>query len=153
MPETDVLDVLARQRDEVLRVAAAIPAERETFRYAPGRWSVREILGHIGDGERVFGFRAFCFGRGDKNPLPSFDENEYMATSDFHSRRASELADDFARVRDVNVAMLRRLPAERWANVGNASGKDVTVRALAYVMASHVRHHLGVLKERYGVTA
>jgi hypothetical protein len=151
VPETDVLGVLARQREEVMAIAASVPEDRETYRYADGKWTVRGIFGHIGDGERVFGYRAFCIARGDQAAFPGFDQEEYMAAEDYATVPLAELAADFARLRDSNLSVLRRLPAERWTQVGTASNARVTVRALAYVMAGHVRHHLGVLRERYGV--
>jgi hypothetical protein len=153
VPEADVLPVLAAQASEIRRVAASVPGDRETFRYGPGKWSVREIFGHMGDGERVFGYRAFCISRGDKAALPGFDENDYVAESAYDERTVAELADDFAGLRASNLAVLGRLDPARWARVGNANGKPVSVRALAYVMAGHARHHLRVLKERYGITA
>jgi DinB superfamily len=153
VPEDDVLAVLAAQRDEVLRVAASVPSDRETHRYADGKWTVRGMFGHIGDGERVFGYRAFCIGRGDQAAFPGFDQDDYMAAEDYSTVPLAELSADFARLRDSNLSVLRRLPPGRWAQVGTASNAKVTVRALAYVMAGHVRHHLAVLKERYGVTA
>ena len=149
--EDDVLPPLAAQRDEVLRLAASVPTERETFRYAEGKWSIRELFGHIGDGERVFGYRAFCIGRGDQAAFPGFDQEEYMAAADYDRVPLAELASDFARLRESNLAVLKRLPPERWAQVGTASGARVSVNALAYVMAGHVRHHLGVLRDRYQV--
>ena len=153
VPETDVLPVLAAQASEIRRLAASVPADRGTFRYAPGKWSVREIFGHIGDAERVFGYRAFCISRGDRTPLPGFDENDYITESAYDERTVVELADDFAGLRGANLAVLGRLDPARWARVGNANGNPVSVRALAFIMAGHVRHHLGVLKARYGVTA
>lgn len=153
VPETDVLAALAGQREEVLRLAASVPADRETWRYADGKWSVRGIFGHIGDGERVFGYRAFCIARGDQAAFPGFDQEEYMAAEDYSTVPLAELAADFARLRDANLSVLRRLPDARWSQTGTASNARVSVRALAYVMAGHVRHHLGVLRERYGVGA
>jgi hypothetical protein len=153
VPEEDVLPVLAAQRDEVLRLAAGIPKDRETYRYAEGKWTIRGIFGHLGDGERVFGYRAFCIARGDQAAFPGFDQEEYMAVEDYAGVPLAELAAEFAALRDGNVAVLRRLPAERWGQVGTASGNKVTVRALAYVMAGHLRHHIGILKARYGLDA
>lgn len=153
VPETDVLSVLAAQPPEILRLAAAIPADRETFRYAPGKWSVRELLGHVGDGERVFGYRAFCISRGEQAALPGFDENEYIAAAGYDGTPAGVLAADFAAVRASNLAVLERLGAGSWANVGVANGKRVSLRGLAYIMAGHVRHHLGVLRDRYGLVS
>jgi DinB family protein len=152
VPETEILPVLAAQVAEIRRLAGTVPAERESFRYAPGKWSIREILGHISDGERVFGYRAFCISRGEQAPLPGFDENDYIAESAYDTQTLAELVDDFAGLRGANLAVLGRLDPARWARVGNANGAPVSVRALAYVMAGHARHHIGVLKARYGVT-
>ena len=151
--EPDVLAVLARQPDEIARLARGLTPEGERHRYGPEKWSVREILGHITDGERVFGYRAFCISRGDRTPLPGFDENTYVAASGYDQRPAAELAADFGMARASNLAVLRALPADRFANVGTANGKPVSLRALAFIMAGHVRHHLGVLRDRYGVNA
>lgn len=148
-----MLPVLGAQGDQLLRLAASVPKDRETFRYAPGKWSIREIFGHMGDGERVFGYRAFCIGRGDQAAFPGFDQDDYMAAAGYHEVPLAELAADFAALRASNLTVLRRLPEERWAQAGTASDAKVTVRALAYVMAGHLRHHLGVLRDRYGLTA
>jgi hypothetical protein len=153
VPEADVLPVLEAQASEIPRLARSISADRETFRYGPGKWSIREIFGHIGDAERVFGYRAFCISRGDQAPLPGFDENDYIAESAYDERTVAELADDFAALRASNLAVLGRLDPARWARRGNANGNPVSVRALAFIMAGHVRHHVGVLKARYGVTS
>jgi hypothetical protein len=149
--EPDVLGALERQKDEIGALARSVPAGRESFRYAEGKWSIREVLGHLVDGERVFGYRAFCFSRGEQAPLPSFDENQYVAVAGADRIPLAELASEFATVRASNLAFLRRLSAEEAARVGTASGKPISVRALAYIMAGHPRHHVAVLRERYGV--
>jgi uncharacterized damage-inducible protein DinB len=151
VPETDILGVLEQQVEEIRRLAASVPAERETHRYADGKWSIREVLGHLVDGERVFGYRAFCISRGERAGLPSFDENQYVAATRYDAIPLRELADDLALVRRSNLAVLRRLAPPDWTRVGTTSGNAVTVRALAWVMAGHPRHHLDILRERYGV--
>jgi hypothetical protein len=151
VPEAGILDVLEGQAEEVLALAGRVPGEREGFRYAEGKWSVRQVMGHLVDAERVFGFRAFCFSRGETAALPSFDENEYVAASRSDAWPLRELAEEFALVRRSNLVVLRRLEAPEWARVGTASGHPVTVRALAWIMAGHPRHHLKILRERYGV--
>ena len=151
VPEADVLSVLQKQADEIRDLARALPAAKETFRYADGKWSIREVLGHLIDGERVFGYRAFCFSRGEQAPLPSFDENQYVAAAAADQVPLADLASEFAGVRASNLAFLRRLSAAEGARVGTASGKPISVRALAYIMAGHPRHHVAVLRERYGV--
>lgn len=149
VPENDPLPVLAAQPAELRALLAPVTADRETYRYAPGKWSVREVVGHIIDSERVFAFRALAFARGEAAPLPGFDENDYARNAGADERPLSELLDELEAIRRGNVLFLRALSDEAWSRVGTANGKPVTVRALAFVMAGHVRHHAGVLKERY----
>ena len=151
VPETDILAVLDRQAGELRELAASVPADRETYRYGEGKWSVREVFGHLVDGERVFGYRAFCIGRGERAGLPSFDENQYVAEARSNGIPLRELADELALVRESNLAFLRRLEPREWERAGTASGKPITVRALAWVMAGHPRHHVRILRERYGL--
>jgi hypothetical protein len=149
--ETDILAVLERQVEEIRALAASVPPERETWRYAEGKWSVREVLGHLVDGERVFGYRAFCFSRGEKAPLPAFDENQYVAAVRSDAIPLRDLAEELALVRQSNLIVLRRLEPDEWMRVGTASGHPISVRALAWVMAGHPRHHVAILRERYGI--
>lgn len=151
VPEQDVLAALRDQAHVVRALVRAVPAERESFSYAPGKWTVRQVTGHLGDGERVFGYRAARFGRGDQTPLASFDENLYVANGRFETVPLAALADEFLHLREANLAMLERLDEAGWCASGTASGSLVTVRALAYIMAGHVRHHLRILRERYGI--
>ena len=152
VPESDILAVLEAQVEEIRRLLAPVSAEKEAYRYAEGKWSIRQVLGHLVDGERIFGYRAFCFSRGEQAALPSFDENEYVAAARSDAVPLRELVDELALVRQSNLAVLRRLDAREWAQVGTASGKPVSVRAIAWVMAGHPRHHVQVLRERYGVS-
>lgn len=150
VPENDVLAVLEAQPAELAAFAARLPAERESHRYAPGKWTVREVLGHIVDAERVFGYRAFCFGRRDRTELPGFPENAFVERSRFAEVPVARHVEEFALVRRGHLAMLRQVDEAGWAHAGLANGSSVTTRALAFVMAGHVRHHLAVLAERYG---
>jgi len=152
VPEHDILAVLGAQKGEIGALARSCPAAKETYRYAEGKWTVREVFGHLIDGERVFGHRAFCFSRGEQAALPGFDEKQYAAAAGSDQLRLVELADEFAAVRDTNLVFLRRLGELAWARVGTASGAKVSVRALAWIMAGHPRHHMAVLRERYGVS-
>jgi hypothetical protein len=149
VPESDVMGVLAAQPAELRSRLAAVSREQETFRYADGKWSIRELVGHLGDAERVFGFRAFAFARGDEGPLPGFDENAYVERSGFDALPLTSLIEEFAALRSANLATLRRVDAAGFSRSGIANGNRVTVRALAYMMAGHVRHHLAILDERY----
>lgn len=152
VPETDILTVLGGQVDAIRRLLAPVPAGKESYRYAEGKWSLRQVVGHLVDGERVFGYRAFCFSRGEQAALPSFDENQYVGAARADSIPLAELLEELALVRQGNLVVLRRLDARDWARVGTASGQPVSVRALAWIMAGHPRHHVNVLRERYGVS-
>jgi len=151
VPEDAILPVLTGQIELLRRVANSVPAERETFRYAPEKWSVRELFGHLTDAERVFGYRAFCISRGEPQGLPGFDENSYVAHAGFDRQSLESLVGDFTALRGVNLSSLRRLEPVAWEQVGHANNHPVTVRALAYIMVGHARHHLKILRERYEV--
>jgi hypothetical protein len=153
VPESDALAVLEAQAGELRNLAATIPEDRERFRYAPGKWSIREVVGHVADTDRVFGHRAFCISHGERQPLPAFNQDEYMAESYCDARPLAELINEFAIVREANLIVLRRLGEEDWDRRGTASGHPVSVRALAFIMAGHVRHHLRILVKSYGVAA
>jgi hypothetical protein len=151
VPAGDVRSLLAEQQQIFRRLSVAVPRDRETFRYAPGKWSIREVAGHLGDAERVFGHRAFCISRGEQASLPGFDENAYVARSASDQRPLAELVDELALLREVNLRLLASLDAARWGLSGVANGAPVSVRALAWVLAGHAAHHLGILRDRYGV--
>ena len=149
--ETEVLPALEAQPAELLALAQRVPAERELFRYAPDKWSVRQTFGHLVDTERVMSYRAFCIARGETQPLPGFDENEYVARADSDERPVTEIAREFDAIRQASVLMIRRWKPDEWSRVGNANGKAISARALAFIMAGHVRHHVALLHERYGL--
>lgn len=152
--EDDIVDALEKQIDAWKVAAATASAEdKETHRYAPDKWSVRELFGHLIDAERVFGYRAHCMSRSEQAPLPGFDEKTYVARSAYRDESLVDLAEELALVRRANLITFRRIDAQSgWDRVGNANGSDMTLRGLAYVTLGHVRHHLGVLRDRYGVT-
>jgi hypothetical protein len=149
--EGDPLPALEAQPAEVLTIADRVAPEDELFRYAPDKWSVRQVFGHIVDTERVMGYRAFCIARGETKPLPGFDENEYVARADSEERPVKELAHEFAAVRQANLWAIRRWTDEQWSRMGNANGNPISARAIAYILAGHVRHHIAVLRERYEI--
>ena len=151
VPEADPLPPLEAQPAELLAIAERIAPEVELSRYAPDKWSIRQVFGHIIDTERVMGYRAFCIARGETKPLPGFNEKEYVAHSDSDDRPVKELAQEFAAVRHANLWAIRRWADDQWNCVGNANGYPMSARAIAYVMAGHVRHHLMILRERYRV--
>ena len=147
--EPEILPVLRSQLDDLDLLLGKVAPERETYRYAEGKWSIREIAGHLIDGERVFGYRAFCIARGETQNLPGFDQNDYMLTAPYDGIELEDLLAEFRLVRLANIAMLRSLDEESWNRTGTANDNQITVRALAFIMAGHVRHHMGVLRERY----
>jgi hypothetical protein len=151
VPEEDVFAALEPQVALVDGLPARVGADRETFAYGPGKWSVRELLGHVGDAERVFAYRALTFSRFDAVSLPPFDEETWTPHGHFGGVPLRQLADEFVCLRRANVAMLRRLDDAQWNAGGRGDNKPITVRGLAYVMAGHVRHHLGILRDRYGI--
>lgn len=147
--ETDILPVLRSQADELDVLLARVEPDRETFRYAEGKWSIREIVGHLIDGERVFGYRAFCIARGEQQNLPGFDQDEYMLTAPYHNIELEDLLSELRLIRLGNIAMFRTLDEASWNRIGTANDNQVSVRAIAFIMAGHTRHHMGVLRERY----
>ncbi|MFY9802096.1 MAG: DinB family protein [Candidatus Acidiferrales bacterium] len=147
--DDDVVAVLESQLHEVPTFLTSISEEKSLYRYAPGKWSIRQVLNHVSDTERAFAFRALWFGRGFSEPLASFDQTiaADAARADDYSW-ASHVA-DFREVRGATLTFFRNLPANGWSRQGIASGNTVTVRALAYIIAGHLSHHLAILKGRY----
>lgn len=149
VPDGDVLRVLEEQRREMQRLLADIPDPKALYRYAPGKWSIKEVVGHLCDSERVFGYRALRFARGDETPLPGFDEQAYAPAGQFDARALPALAAELDAVRRATLALFHGFGPAALARRGTANGTEVSVRALAYIIAGHERHHLGILRERY----
>jgi uncharacterized damage-inducible protein DinB len=146
--EADVLAALAKQLEDVLSLLRDLPEATANTRHAPYTWSVKQVLGHITDADREFGHRAFRFSRKDPTPVPGFDENAYTNVAPFDSCSLSELLSEFEHVRRANLLLFGRLSAEAWSQSGVASNNSVTVRALAYIVLGHTRHHLNILRKR-----
>jgi hypothetical protein len=149
----DIVALLARQREDTLGRFGSVPEGRGAHRYAPGKWSVKEVVVHLSDAERIFAYRALRIARGDGTPLPGFDENAYVPLSGAEAQPLAALVTEWGHVRQATVSLFRHLPAEAWTRRGTASGAPVSVRALAWIIAGHERHHLGTLAERYGLWA
>lgn len=149
--ENEILPVLRSQIDALDLLFDRVTPEQETYRYGEGKWSIREVLGHLIDGERVFGYRALCVARGETQNLPAFDENEYMLVAPYDRIELEDLLSEFRLVRLSNIAMLRNFDEAAWTRMGTANDAPISVRALAFIMAGHVRHHMGVLRERYQI--
>jgi hypothetical protein len=147
--EDDVLARLDAQLDETMAFLGEIPEEKSLHRYAPEKWSIRQVLGHVNDAERLFLFRAFWFARGFTSPLPSYDENAGAIAGEADRFPWASHVEDFRAARLSTVAFFRNLPEAAWMAKGVASDNPFTVRALAYILAGHVAHHTAVLQQRY----
>jgi hypothetical protein len=149
VPDGDVAETLARQFDDSLRVYRGISSEQSRFQYEPGKWTIRQVLGHISDAERVFQYRAVAFARGETQPLPGFDQDVWMKGVDFDGRGWDSLIEEFSHVRASTIALFRGLEEATLDRRGIASDNPVSVRALGFIAAGHERHHLDILQNRY----
>jgi hypothetical protein len=152
VPETDIVAALEAQAVSIERWPARVAHDKESVAYAPGKWTPRQLVGHLSDAERIFSYRALRISRRDTTPLPGFDEKPYVDHSVYADVPFQTLVAELAAIRRANLPLFRRLDEAAWSAKGEASGMGVTVRAIAYIMAGHVRHHVAVLKERYGLT-
>lgn len=147
--EGDIIQTLEQQIENSLSLLQTIPSDKGNFRYAPDKWSVKELLGHLIDSERIFSFRALHFARNDQTPLPGYEQNDYVREADFDRRNLTDMAEEFATVRRATIQLFRPLNETEWLRHGKANEIGVTVRALAYIIAGHELHHMGVLRSRY----
>jgi uncharacterized protein (TIGR03083 family) len=151
VPESDPVAVLATQIDVTAPLLRGLSETDALKRYAPGKWSVKEIVGHLADTERIMAYRALRIARGDETPLPGFDENAYVPPAKFDARPLADLIADLRTVRAASLVLFKSLDADAWHRRGTASGKPISVRALGYMIPGHERHHVEVLKTRYGL--
>lgn len=149
VPETDILPALQQQSSETQKLLASIGDDRAAYRYGPDKWSVKELIGHIVDTERIMGYRALAIARGEAKSLPGFDENLYAKNGSFDGWRIGDLAEYYALSRRSNIVAFSHFDEEAWNRRGVANENPVTTRAMAYVIVGHERHHLNVLRERY----
>ncbi len=149
VPAGDVVETLDAQLRDTRALLASFGDARADHRYAPGKWTVKEVVGHIADAERIFAYRALRVARGDATPLPSFDENAYVAHAGFALRPLSDLVRELELVRQSTVALFAGMDDDAVVRLGTASGAPVTPRAAAYVIAGHELHHAAILRERY----
>jgi hypothetical protein len=149
VPDGDICTTLETQSEETLGVLRGISEERSLHRYEPDKWSIREVVGHINDTERLFVSRAFWFARGFESPLPSFDQQVAVAAAGANDRALRSHIDEFQAIRAATLSFFRNLPAEAWMRRGTASGNPFTVRALAHIAAGHVSHHMAIVRSRY----
>lgn len=151
VPEDDVLPVLNAQAESVHAALSGLSDERAGHRYAPGKWSVRQALGHVVDTERVFGYRALSIARGESFSLPGFEQDDYAAMAGHDAAPIDELAEEFATLRRSHVLLFKHLDGSAWRRIGVVNQHPTSTRAMAFIMAGHVRHHAHVLTAQYGI--
>jgi len=149
VPGDNVILALETQRLHMVQVLSARSEREGNFRYGPGKWSVKEVVGHLADSERVFAYRAMRIARGDRTPLSGFEQDDYVRSGGFGERRLTDLAEEFAAVRSGSIALFRSLNEPAWSRRGVANNNEVSVRALAFITAGHELHHQRILEERY----
>jgi hypothetical protein len=151
VPDGNLVDVLLEQQLETIGMLRRVDDERGLHAYAPGKWTIKEVIGHLCDAERVFAYRALRFARGDGQPVAGFDENAYVPAGRFNERRIGGLIDEFQSIRASTVHVFRYLTEDDWARRGIANGHPISVRTLGFVIAGHELHHAKLLRERYGL--
>lgn len=149
VPSADILSLLETQRLQMTQLLTACSERDGNFRYAPGKWSVKEVIGHLSDCERIFTYRALRIARGDSTPLPGFEQDDYVRTAGSGRRQLQDLAEEFSLIRNSTIALYRSLDDDAWARRGSANKNEVSVRALAFITAGHELHHRQILEERY----
>lgn len=149
VPEGDIVVTLAKQNEGTLALLRHLSESQGGFRYAPGKWSIKELVAHVSDAERIFAYRALRFARADETPLHGFEENDYVRNGSFDSFPLAEIVSGFDSVRRSTVSLFRLMPAEASTRRGKANNAEISVRALAHIIAGHELHHMNVLRTRY----
>lgn len=149
VPDGDIVATLGKQLEDTLALINSIPEARGEWRYAEGKWSVKELIGHVIDGERIFAYRALRFARGDQTPLSGFEQDDYVRGAAFDKLSLGDLAQEYEYVRRATMSLFKNLDEEAWGRRGSANQNAVSVRALAFMIAGHERHHVEILRTRY----
>ncbi|RIX49361.1 DinB family protein [Paenibacillus nanensis] len=147
VPEGNIIDILLAQEKQMTELLASLTESQSAYRYAEGKWMLKEVVGHIADSERVMTYRLLRFARGDQTPLSSFDQELFIPP--FGGWTTAQLAEDYRAVRQSTITLLRGLPTEAWSRKGTANNTSITVRSLAYGIAGHELHHMEVIRNRY----
>jgi uncharacterized damage-inducible protein DinB len=149
VPDGDFLETLESQAQKMTRLLAPLTDKQAEFRYLPGKWSIKEIVGHINDAERIFAYRLLRIARGDQTPLASFEQDDYIKTANSSARTLASLLEEFSAVRNASVTLIRSLDDASFLRRGTASGKEISALALAFIIAGHAIHHQAILEQRY----
>jgi len=147
--ENDVITALENNLEEALIVFQIIPEDKGAFAYAEGKWTIKELIQHLIDCERIFAYRALCIGRGDQTPLPGFEQDDYIPTCGAADRELGDILNEFKIVRKANIIMFKAFPEEAWSFEGSASSATYNINGIGRVMVGHVRHHLRILERNY----
>jgi hypothetical protein len=147
--DMDLIDALRYAEEQVQQILAEIPEDKGTYRYAEGKWTIKEVLNHIMDVERVFAYRALRFSRNDQTPLPPFEENDYAPQANAHGRSIADLKSEIRRLRETTIDLFTSFAPEMLRREGTASNKRISVLNLGYITAGHDLHHVNILRERY----
>lgn len=147
--KTNIIHTLNKQMHEVFTLMNTVPGDKAYFKYAPDKWTLKEVLGHMIETERVFAYRALAISRGDQKSLPGMDQDEYMIGNNYNNRTLANLSNEYLAVRVATIHLLNSMTKEMISKIGNASGTEVSVRALAFIIAGHDQHHLTIIKEKY----
>jgi hypothetical protein len=146
--QDDIIEVLTKQVNDLPNFFNNL-IEKAEYAYAPGKWTIKEMVGHIIDTERILTYRLLCIARGEKAMLPGFEEDDYVANAHFKDRSLFSLGEEFVLMRKSHLFLINSLNEEELDRMGNANGKDISVRSLVYILAGHIMHHINVVKERY----
>ncbi len=149
VPEGDIRSILARQNESTMALLRGLSESQGAYRYAPGKWSIKELVAHLSDAERIFAVRALRFARADETPLPGFEENDYVKSGSFDDFALADIVTGFENVRRSTVSLFKLMTTEASKRCGKANNAEISVRALAYVIVGHELHHLHVLRTRY----
>ncbi|MHA6530739.1 DinB family protein [Paenibacillus sp. BAC0078] len=147
--EGDLATILRVQSNLIFELLGGLTEEQGSYRYAPDKWSIKQLIGHLTDNDRIMSYRLLAIARGEQAPLPGYDENSYAAAGEFDRFTLQEMVQHYKLVRQSTLALLESLPEEVWTRMGTASNASISVRAIACVIIGHELHHMGVLKERY----
>ena len=149
VPDGDIVSILGSQLENTLGLLRPVSEEKGDYAYAPGKWTIKQVLGHLIDAERVFAYRALRIGRNDKTPLQGFEQDDFVANANFNARTLGSLIEEFAAVRRSNICLFESFGEQEWERRGTANEKEVSTRALVYIVAGHESHHMGILRSHY----
>jgi uncharacterized damage-inducible protein DinB len=149
VPEGEFLQILETQLREWQRLLGDLSEEQADFRYEPGKWSIKDMIGHVSDSERIFAYRLLRIARGDQTPLAGFEQDDYVRTANSSARKRSDLLEEFTAVRRATIALVSSMDDSAWVRRGVASQREISATAMAFVIAGHERHHRRILEERY----